>query len=610
VYAIVLECVTVLTEQDVCLYQRNDDRAQPANLPLELEDQPSLPAVTPPTYTDRTPTLSTVTQSAIRQLGYANDSNGTMGIICCIAGFPSLQSDSGLRHSPSADQYRRIVRELPSWRHIEFLVHAFFMNVAWHYDVVDEAMFLNQLCQWKGLSYNQLKEIPNGLTVNLWSFPALLFQVLAQSLLFQPLDHDDSLNDLKYALDMKLSDRAAEFSDAGLCLASLVEKSKLTLTTIQAGLLRASFEKNTGKVVEAWHSVGTAIRNGQELGLHLETSTPTLNFGHQDLPDYNLGCRIWLMLHLWDAHMAVVLGRPMVTKLDPGDIPLPASWNDSPIEQELPRPRGVILCGFHTAYKYLQDIHGLEKKADSFLVVEELHESILANIANLPAWATPKRSRSNESAWLSTALEIMFTNVHFVLFALHRPFVSLSSSSRSKAYYFATQILESQARLFDRTEPLQHKSFELVFATFDATILIAAMHIRFSDEFADQYSAAKRNLEWALDRLKLLKPANDLASSAFDVIQQLYQRMLAGVYTARSLSSACQGTEAGIFAGSESEIFLSNWDAILQPFETTISGHAFNEAICDGTFGFSSVNQAQPLGERDHSPLGLLNYQT
>ena len=320
-YAIVLECVTVLTKQDVCLYQLNDDRAQPANLPLELEDQPSLPAVTPPTYVDGIPTLSTVTQFAIRQLGCANDNNGTMGIICSIAGSPSLQSGSGLRHSPSADQYRKIVRELPSWRHIELLVHTFFTNVSWHYDIVDEAMFLNQLCQWKSLSYNQLKEVPNGLTADLWSFPALLFQVLAQSLLFQPLDHDDSLNDLKYAPDMKLSDRAAEFSDAGLRLASLVEKSKLTLTTVQAGLLRASFEKKTGKVVEAWHSVGTAIRNGQELGAHLETSAHTLNSRHQNLPDYSLGCRVWLMLHLWDAHMAVVLGRPMVTKLDPSTIP-------------------------------------------------------------------------------------------------------------------------------------------------------------------------------------------------------------------------------------------------------------------------------------------------
>lgn len=548
-----------------------------------------------------------VTQAAVRQLGYANDSDGTMSIIRCVAGFTSLSYDSGLRHGPTANQYRRIIRELPSWGHINFLVHAFFRNVAWHYDIVDEATFLNQLRHWRGLSYNQLKEAPHGLTADLWSFPALLFQVLAHSLLFQPLNHDDSLNDLKYAADMDLSDRAAEFSDAGLHLASLVGKSKLTLITIQAGLLRASFEKNTGKVVEAWHSVGIAIRNGQELGLHLETSEHMLNSGHQNLPDHSLGCRIWLMLHLWDAHMAVVLGRPMMTRLNPSNIPLPASWSYSSIEQELLQPRDVILCGFHTAYKYLQDIHGLEKKDNGFLLVEKLHESILTNIANLPAWATPQRLRSNEPAWLSAALEAMFTNVHFALFALHRPFVFLSASSRSKAYYFATQIMESQARLFDRTEPLQHKSFNLVFATFDATVLIAATHIRFPNDFSDQFPAAKRNLEWGLERLSLLQSTNDLASSAFNVLQQLYQKMLASVCPSQSLPSACQGAEGDIFAGSESEMFLFNWDTILQPVEDTNPGHTFNEAICDGAFGFPSGVQAQSFIETGYSPLELHN---
>lgn len=306
--------------------------------------------------------------------------------------------------------------------------------------------------------------------------------------------------------------------------------------------------------------------------------------------------------------MAVVLGRPMVTNLDPSDIPFPASWIDNSSEQKQLRPRDVILCGFHTAYKYLQDIHGLEKKTNSFFLVEEIHNSILANVANLPAWATPQRSRSNEPAWLSAALEIMFTDIHFVLFALHRPFVSLSSSSRSKAYYFATEILESQARLFDRAEPLQHKSFSLVFATFDATVFIAAMHIQFPDEFTDQYPAAKRNLEWATERLKLLRSANSLAGSAFDVIQQLYQKMLATVYPTQSPSSAGQGVEAGMFAGSEAGVFLSNWDAILLPVDNTIPGYTSNEAIRDGGFGFFSGDQTPALAAKGYSPLGTLNF--
>ena len=83
-------------------------------------------------------------------------------------------------------------------------------------------------------------------------------------------------------------------------------------------------------------------------------------------------------------------------------------------------------------------------------------------------------------------------------------------------------------------------------------------------------------------------------------------KMSASVYPARSLSFACQGAEAVIFAESESKMFQSNWDAILQPFDTTIPACAFHEAICDGTFGFWSGDQAQSLGERNHSPLEML----
>lgn len=175
-----------------------------------------------------------------------------------------------------------------------------------------------------------------------------------------------------------------------------------------------------------------------------------------------------------------------------------------------------------------------------------------------------------------------------MLFALHRPFVSLSPSSRSKACYFATQILDFQARLFDRTEPPQHKCFNLVLATFDATVPIATMHIRFPNEFSDQAPTAKRNLEWDLDKLELLQPTNDLASSTFSVIQKLYRQTLAIVSPSQCLPSSRQGAGCGIFAESDLDMFLSNWDVILQPVEDTIPGHTFNDAICDSAFEIPS----------------------
>ncbi|KAM0541142.1 hypothetical protein ACHAPJ_013359 [Fusarium lateritium] len=398
---------------------------------------------------------------------------------------------------------------------------------------------------------------------------------------------------------MELSDRAADYSDAGHRLASSFRKSELTLTTVQAELMRACFEKTTGAVIEAWHTLGNAIRDAQELGLHLIEPEPTAYLRSEKPSDRELGCHLWFILHLWDAHMAVVLGRPMSTRMNPNAVPLPMSSRDSSGKQRPPQPSDVILCGYHTAYHFLQDIHDLEKVGDWRVPVETIHETILTNVVNLPAWATAQRSRQGEPPWLAAALEIMSTNVHFVLFALHRPFIFAEPSSRHKAFHSAMQILESQARLFDHTEPLQYKAFSLVFATFDAMVLIAAVHIRFLNELVEQVPASRRNLEWGLERLKSLQASkNHLASSALNVIQRLYRTMLAVVSPMQPLDPHHGGTENGNFVEMEPEMARVDWDTFLQPdFGDVFVPQPLNELLCSQYFGQSlSISPVDQTG--------------
>lgn len=518
-----------------------------------------------------------------RPLGYADNAKGTQGIIHALGESTSPLHTSRPRSVAGATQYASIVRELPARRHIEILVQDFFQNVAWHYDVVDESIFIGQLSQWNCLSYRQLQLAPDGLPPSLRSFPALLFQVIAQALLFQPEQHNKSLNDLKVTTDMKLSDRATEFSYAGHRIASLFGKNELSVTIVQAGLMRACFEKSTGAVVEAWHTLGTAIRDAQELGLHQIGLEQNPAAGIED-SSRDLARQVWLMLHLWDAHMAVVLGRPMSTRVESHSIPLPTLWNHNCDATRPPQPRDVILCGYHTAYKFLQDIHDLEKMDDCPLLVESIHESLIANISNLPTWAKPERVCRNESSWLSAALETMYTNVYFVLFALHRPFIFALSSSRARAFHAATQILESQARLFDKTEPLQHKAFGLIFTTFDATVLIVALHIRFPNEFADRLPVTKINLEWALERLKSLQASNKLATSAFTTIRRLYERMCAVDAPIRSFESCSRDAEDHGFMELEDSLLDVDWDAVLPlNLEDMLPPQPLSELLCDGS---------------------------
>ncbi|KAJ3539877.1 hypothetical protein NM208_g5312 [Fusarium decemcellulare] len=574
----------LLRKQDACIYEVDADRVPYAPIPTQLQDKPMNGV--PQNCLEPTPATSSVVQDEFRVLGYGDDAKGTLGVLRNLGESASLLHHSQPRNGSASSQYASIVRELPSRRHMDILVQDFFKNVAWHYDIVDEAAFTHQLSEWSRLTHNQLKQGPDALPINLRSFPALLFQVLAQGLLFQPTQHDESLNDLKYTADMELSDRAADYSEAGHRLASSFRKSELTLTIVQAELMRACFEKTTGAVIEAWHTLGVAIRDAQELGLHLVGPEQTVYLRAEKPSDRELGRNVWFMLHLWDAHMAIVLGRPMSTRMSANDVPLPMSSRDSSGAPKPPQPRDVILCGYHTAYKFLQDIHDLEKMEDWRTLVDSIHDTILTNIANLPAWATAQRSRQGEPRWLSSALEIMNTNIHFVVFALHRPFVFADPGSRRKAFHSAMQILEAQTRLFDQTEPLQYKAFSLVFATFDAMVLIAAVHIRFPNELREQFPATERNLEWGLSRLNYLQARNNhLATSAFNIIQRLYRKMLAVMFPMQSLTPHHADSESGNSVGMEAEMVGVSWENTLQyDLGDVFPPQPLNELLCGGYF--------------------------
>ncbi|CVL13472.1 uncharacterized protein FPRN_08598 [Fusarium proliferatum] len=549
---------------DLCLYDLDSNPAPSSFLSVEIQDQ-SINGVLQ-AYPGPIPPDLGVVPDEFKPLGYGDHTKGTPGVLRCLEEPASLLPQVPHRDCPAPGEYMSVIRELPSSKHIDILVQDFFRNVAWHYDIVNEANFMNQLAQWRRLTHDQFKRGPSALPTALRSFPALLFQILAQALLFQPAQHNETLNDLKYAVDMELSDRAAEYSDAGCRLTSCFRKSEPTLTGIQAELMRACFEKTTGAVIEAWHTLGTAIRDAQELGLHLIKPESTIYSTSKEPSDLEVGRNVWLILHLWDAHMGSVLGRPLSTRMSPNDVALPMSSRDSSGKPRPPQPRDVILCGYHTAYKFLQDIHDLEKVEDWRVPVDRIHETILTNISNLPAWATVQRSRDGEPPWLSAALETMYTNVHFVVFALHRPFIFVEPSSRHKAFNAAMQILDSQGRLFDQTEPLQYKSFSLVFATFDAMVLVAAVHIRFPNELREQFAATRSNLELGIQRLKSLQARkNVLASSALSIVERLYRKMLATVYPEERLDNYQGGTGDGSFMTMETETVETNWDTIIQP---------------------------------------------
>ena len=443
----------------------------------------------------------------------------------------SADSDPG-NNGDAVVQFKALIRQLPPRRHINTLVSFFFAELAWQYEIVDEHMFRQQLREWEQVSYAACNK-PFGLSPATRQFPALLFQVIAQALLFQPMSYDRGLDDLLYAPGMDLSDLAAEFSDTGSRVISIFDVTDATFVKVQSGFLQASFQKTTGSVAHAWHTLGRTIRDAQELGLHCLTATDELvSFGSlQEAQRLRMGRKLWFLLHLWDAHMAVVLGRPMTTQFNADNVPSPDhETNDGEVGSDAmhPTPFNMILCGYHAAYKYLQEIHSLASaRQDIRERVEDIHSAIMANVSHIPSWARLQEPHPNSHyPWLPVARETLHTEIYFSLLALHRPSFFSHSQSRTQAFMAAIQILESQSRLFGKTEPGNYPAFTLVFATFDAAVIVAATHILFSGENEEHVEASLKGVRWALQRLYTMRARNNLASSAYDMLRAIYGKLL------------------------------------------------------------------------------------
>jgi hypothetical protein len=158
-------------------------------------------------------------------------------------------------------KYRSLIRQLPARPYCEILVTLFFEAVNWHYGVLDKQIFLDTYETWWQQGYGMLTAgSPRSLPDDLQLFPALLFQVLAQALQFLPLDYDRSLQHLKMGASQSFNELSEEYSDCGIAITAAIGRENATLVCVQQDFLRASWLKNAGRVAEAWHSLGQAIR--------------------------------------------------------------------------------------------------------------------------------------------------------------------------------------------------------------------------------------------------------------------------------------------------------------------------------------------------------------
>ena len=501
--------------------------------------------------------LDSDSAAQVSAFGYARENgsnNTTLGIFRKIENYDAEPSSMVSRYASSRvdnsgirEKYKSLVRQLPSKPFVEKLLASFFREVNHQYASVDEGIFRDHLKNWNSLPFSTLNKGPMELSGDLQFFPALLFQCLALALQFQPLEYDPCLDSLKYAAGMSFDDLAGDYSDSGVSIMALLGKRHTTLVTVQAGFLRTAFLKNCGMVPESWHSLSQTIRDAQEIGLHksvAERRKPDEKPGDvlEALWLEQLRRRVWLVISLWDIHMALVLGRPTTIDCRDGKPPFPI---DAPIpknrrevapaprtESDPPTPLSVLLWTSELSAP-LWDIFNLEKEdphQNNFAKVEKMHVLISQISLHCPPYFREQNPDTTfddhpDCYWLARARSNFQNNGAFTIMALHRPYIFTNSSSRTLALKAGLDILRAQRIFFNLLTSTHYKMFSLVLNTFDAIILVAAIYILHPFENRDDLDDALQHFEWAMERFHVMSDRNAMAKAALGVLKAIHVRL-------------------------------------------------------------------------------------
>ena len=456
------------------------------------------------------------------------------------------------------EKYKTFIRQLPAKEYIEKLVAAYFHEVNYQYYPLDEDVFREHLNKWYDLSLSTLNEGPMCLSADLRFFPALLFQMLALALQYQPPDHDPTLHCLKYAACMSLDDLASDYSDSGLAISGLLGKRHNSLVAVQAGFLRTTYLKNCGMIPESWHSLSQTIRDAQEIGLHKKVfdhpRSGTVASAEETLENLwaeQLRRRMWAILALWDIHMAIILGRPATVDsrythlIIPIDTPFPRNrravapsprTNDDP-----PTPLTSLVWSMELSAS-LWAIYNLEREdpTKSHVPRVERMEKEIRDIARRcpPCLRSENPDTTFDShpscPWLPGFRTKARTDVAFAIMALHRPYIFTNSSSRTTALVASLEILQAQREYFSYLDVRQYKMFSLVINTFDAVVVVAAVYIMHPTENRDQLNTALQHFEWGMQRFQVLGGRNSMATAALGVLKAIHARLKKALSSGRA----------------------------------------------------------------------------
>ncbi|KAL8649063.1 MAG: hypothetical protein Q9226_005737 [Calogaya cf. arnoldii] len=214
-----------------------------------------------------------------------------------------LYNDSDLESTSSTSSPSRIPSEVsdllskvPHRTVTDILIQHFLIEANWIYEMVDPTTFLERYDDWWSHPCRNVLDV---------EFAALLLRLCSYTAQFLPSQNYTA----DTILGTSLSTIRQDCDAAANALAStqFVKSSSRSIIRIHQLFFRACYLKNEGDMKGSWDVLSEAIREAQELGLHLDLRKGQGKFTSEY--DVEMGKRTYWNLWLWDKFMSIILGR-------------------------------------------------------------------------------------------------------------------------------------------------------------------------------------------------------------------------------------------------------------------------------------------------------------
>lgn len=268
---------------------------------------------------------------------------------------------------------------------------------------------------------------------------------------------------------------------------------------------------------------------------------------------YSYGAGAWYVPTIFSLRLVDLFGATSILKLDVTGRPRTIHSGDSkpllPLDAPVPRNCRETIPQPRTSYDKpttltfllltvdvmtpLGEIIALEREGahpKDYSKVERLHAETMQRIERIPSHCRYDKPDTTfdsdpDCHWLPSLRSMLAASAWFVLLALHRPYIFSIAKSRGEALKAGLNILRAQEFLFRDLETHHYKMFHLIFSTFDAVVLVAAIYIMYPRENTQHLDDTVLHIEWALQRFERMSKYNRSAKSGLGVLQALQMRL-------------------------------------------------------------------------------------